>query len=606
MSGTVKGVKISELPELDSLSGSDVLPVVSEGENYRVSGDVVFAGARSASHFSGSEVPTLSNHPASLWSSDADKARNVGVVYDRKVTSNILRNTNFDVHDTLISNTDALASNSWHNFYWYLAGNANNVESTAIREIVPVTDCPNKNIRKGIRMTSFTIAAELGQATIPIVAGKIYTASVYARKLTGATSAFRMYIGLSSIVALTTFTELTSDWKLFKFVFTAPAADRFNFYIETAAIGDSIEVCGMKLEEGINDNPEWSDYSSESNYIERYQFAGANGVYGWDKVSYRDDANFAMAADGVYVMYHRNSDDFSLAVEPERWPALEDAGEVADGVLLIDGGRSIVVAPDESQQVWATAAVGTGKYITERLVAFDDFAGKKNTENILKLSGTSAAEYCNSYSRVNANGQGLSAGMWWLPSMGELLLLFPNLDKINYALSFIKGATPLKRDYYWSSDEYDQIAKWRVWFENFSASCPSCTIAYNVRPVSCFAHLATDTPVPTAKELAEQALRKINGIYVTSGNTIIDYSVLDLSPSNGSVPVAVNMESNGATAVVSVPADVEVSFSVHPSKSYTLKIADNVAGLKGAATGRLVYTLMKVGSYVYINGALYD
>lgn len=556
--------------------------------------------------YSGSEVPTLNNYPASSWATTADREKHIGEYYSRKVTSNILRNTNFDVVPEIMGGVLA-AESDWNSFYWGKGGFTSEDSADTIREVVSIINPPLSAIKKGIRIYSNTPAREINvrQFNVPLVIGKTYTYSAYVKgSLSGDSRLFISY----SLAGGTTFNEklvysISDSWQLVSMTFVADTSS-VKFYVGIYGSGD-VQFCGMKLEEGINDNPEWSDYSSEPNYTERYQFAGANGVYGWDKVSYRDDATLGMAADGVYVMYHRNSDNFPLAVKPERWPAWEETGEVAEGVLLIHEGRGIIIAPDESQQVWATTAVGTGKYNSQRLVALDDFAGKQNTENMLKLSGANAATYCNSYSRVNANSQGLSAGMWWLPSLGELMLIFSNFDKINYALSFIKGAVPLKKDGYWSSSEYNQTAKWQVLVENLSISAKTCSDSNNTRPVSCFAHLTTDTPVPTAKELAEEALSKINGTYNTTGNTLIDDSTLDLSTSNGSVSVAVNIARNGAVAVLIVPANVKVSFSVHPSQSYTLKMADGVADLSGDASGKLVYTLLRAGNMVYITGALY-
>src|SRR5574344_588494 len=52
--------------------------------------------------------------------------------------------------------------------------------------------------------------------------------------------------------------------------------------------------------------------------------------------------------DGVFVMYHRKSDNISLASTVEGWKAVENTGEIADGVLVIQGGRHLVIAPTES------------------------------------------------------------------------------------------------------------------------------------------------------------------------------------------------------------------------------------------------------------------
>lgn len=46
--------------------------------------------------------------------------------------------------------------------------------------------------------------------------------------------------------------------------------------------------------------------------------------------------------DGVFIMYHRKSDNFPLAVRVSDWPALQSAGQVADGVLLVEGGKHVL------------------------------------------------------------------------------------------------------------------------------------------------------------------------------------------------------------------------------------------------------------------------
>ena len=78
-----------------------------------------------------------------------------------------------------------------------------------------------------------------------------------------------------------------------------------------------------------------------------------------------------------------------------------------------------------------------------------------NTENY-------AAGFCNKYSRTNANGKGLTAGRWWLPSMGEMAMIWANFDKINYALSKISGATQLQANWYWTSTQGSASNAWTL------------------------------------------------------------------------------------------------------------------------------------------------
>ena len=175
--------------------------------------------------------------------------------------------------------------------------------------------------------------------------------------------------------------------------------------------------------------------------------------------------------DGIFIMFHRNSDDFPLMVKPYKWPSYQNNGEIADGVAVVEGGKILVVAPTESTSklTWSSAAIsGGGTTTTDRVTAMNDWNGKANTAATIKASKADAITntaqyapgYCNLYSRANANGKGLTAGKWWLPSLGEMFMIYANITKINYALSLITGATQLVEDWYWTSTELSATLAW--------------------------------------------------------------------------------------------------------------------------------------------------
>lgn len=225
-------------------------------------------------------------------------------------------------------------------------------------------------------------------------------------------------------------------------------------------------------------------------------------------------ANSLQMYDGVFVMYHRNSDGWPLAVRVSDWPSLQSGGQIADGVLLVEGGKHIVIAPTEATAglPWSskptkvtgsdgsTSSKGDGVNISgvtttgDRLVAFADFTGKANTGAIIKASSTTnitnteayAPGFCNKYSRANANGKGLLAGKWWLPSLGELAMIWANFDKINYALSKINGATQLQKTWYWSSTQRSADNAWRLYLSAGSVYGDYKFLQSGVRPVSAF------------------------------------------------------------------------------------------------------------------------
>ena len=197
--------------------------------------------------------------------------------------------------------------------------------------------------------------------------------------------------------------------------------------------------------------------------------------------------------DGVFVMFHRKADDYPLMVKPHLWMSYQTSGEIAEGVVVVEGGKMLVVAPTETALTWSSAAVsGGGTTTSDRVTAFNDWNGKANTAAQIQHEECSSESYapgfCAKYSRVNANGQGLTAGKWWLPSIGELMCIYANMRKINYALSLIEGATPLLESWYWSSTDTGAANAWGLDLTNGSATPwgGKVTVQFRVRPVSAF------------------------------------------------------------------------------------------------------------------------
>ena len=205
--------------------------------------------------------------------------------------------------------------------------------------------------------------------------------------------------------------------------------------------------------------------------------------------------------DGIFIMYHRKSDDFPLMVKPHKWKSLQRSGEIADGVVVVEGGKILVVAPTESTSklTWSSAAISGGGTTTEdRVTAMNDWNGKANTAATIAASRADAITntaqyapgYCNLYSRVNAKGEGLTAGKWWLPSLGEMMMIYANMTKINYALSLIAGAAPLVENWYWTSTESSAAGAWYLYLSdgNTISWSPKASNAGRVRAVSAFIH----------------------------------------------------------------------------------------------------------------------
>lgn len=210
--------------------------------------------------------------------------------------------------------------------------------------------------------------------------------------------------------------------------------------------------------------------------------------------------------DGVFIMFHRKSDNYPLAVRVGSWASYQTSGEIAEGVLLVEGGRHLVIAPTEASSVkWSSKPVSSsdtsgsvqisGVTTTgDRITALNDFAGRANTTAIINGSTSSnvtnteyyAAGFCNRYSRTNANGNGLTAGRWWLPSMGEMAMIWANFDKINYALSKISGASQLQPNWYWCSTQGSAANAWGLYLGDGTVGSSYKFGQGRVRPVSAF------------------------------------------------------------------------------------------------------------------------
>ena len=192
--------------------------------------------------------------------------------------------------------------------------------------------------------------------------------------------------------------------------------------------------------------------------------------------------------DNVFIMYHRKSDNTPLFSTPPNWNNLQNGGETADGVAVVEGGKLLVVAPTESPTPlnWSSDIVdGGGTSTTDRLIALNDWKGKANTASQVAHPECSGANYAPGFCNQYSHG-GLGAGKWWLPSVGELTFIASNKNKINYALSLISGATQLNSGAYWASTEGGSIRAWNIYMNSVAIDyyITKNTAKYLVRAVS--------------------------------------------------------------------------------------------------------------------------
>ena len=182
------------------------------------------------------------------------------------------------------------------------------------------------------------------------------------------------------------------------------------------------------------------------------------------------DQNVQM--DGVFIMYHLKNDDYPLMVKPHKWTALQSSGEIADGVVIVEGDKILVVAPTQTAVTWSSAAVsGGGTTTTDRVTAMNDWNGKANTKHLKVIGLNKKIE--------------LAAGEY-IPSLGEMYLIYLNRKALNQALELI-GSNPIKDDWYWTSTEYSATLAWRLNLsDGICYAGTKASGAGRVRPVSAF------------------------------------------------------------------------------------------------------------------------
>ena len=214
-------------------------------------------------------------------------------------------------------------------------------------------------------------------------------------------------------------------------------------------------------------------------------------------------ANKALA-DGVYIMFHRKSDNYPVLAHPEQWQSISQSGEVADGVLVMGAGLNVLVAPTDAGpdgMLVSNDAFPFNIYLN-RADAMRDFNGSGFTAEMLAANDSAnnladkenAPGFCYAYYRDNGSGGGLGYnrssgyGTWWMPSLAELMLIFAHKQKINYCLGMIPGAQKIREVWHHSSTMKANGLNWQFGMHNGNIDeWGPCYIARGaVRPVSTF------------------------------------------------------------------------------------------------------------------------
>jgi len=164
---------------------------------------------------------------------------------------------------------------------------------------------------------------------------------------------------------------------------------------------------------------------------------------------------------------------------------------IAVGVWIQECGKLIVVAKDQQASTkWATSNVTGGTTAKGREAAIADMDGRTNTSTIITTLGDNApaAKFCHEYypSNVDAANAFVGAGRWWLPSTGELWMIWSHLLEVNRILAQIGGTALNRSQAYWGSTEGSAAGAWGLRFTNGHFANDTKTLENSVRPVSAF------------------------------------------------------------------------------------------------------------------------
>ena len=263
--------------------------------------------------------------------------------------------------------------------------------------------------------------------------------------------------------------------------------------------------------------------------------------------------------DGVYILHD------TLGVRTvDDWNPKNNTGVV--GILLVEDDHKIVVATKDAPKklLWSTKFKLNNEPICARDEAASDFNGEYYCQN-LKDSDCFAVYYCLNYKKG-----GLS---WYLPSSGELWMIYNHLEEIQNALETVGGQkffTELSNGVYWSSTESNALSAWYLHLGYGNLNCIGKFLGEgNVRPVSKFG---------PSKTLKESFTRKIHSkkndelISKTGVETFIPDGVYILHQTFGVRTVdGWNPEDNeGVTGILLIEDDHQIVMALEdaPEKLY--------------------------------------
>ena len=190
-------------------------------------------------------------------------------------------------------------------------------------------------------------------------------------------------------------------------------------------------------------------------------------------------ADTAFVPDGVYILH----DTLGLK-GVEGWNPKNNNGVV--GVLVVEDDHKIVVATEDAPEdlPWSNEYGLIDRPVENIEDAESDFNGEYYCQKLNSLNYP-AAYYCKTYNKGNRD--------WYLPSSGELWLIYNHLEEIQNALETVGGQKLITiwdddAPVYWSSTENSVAYAWYLSLLDgyLIGWCSKVSGNNKVRPVSKF------------------------------------------------------------------------------------------------------------------------
>ena len=227
------------------------------------------------------------------------------------------------------------------------------------------------------------------------------------------------------------------------------------------------------------------------------------------------EQNLRPLQDGVYIGKIQNDgwgtqtgDEYAnigsyKRIEPWQTTGIGISSGDADAIVIQHGGYRLGIALTEPSNAMKWGSVqnssSVGYQTSGNLNTFD---GSTRTAGIMASSyyknddpATYGVAYCWNYMTKRTEGSKIcqiGKHNWWMPTMGDLALIYQHFETINLALQRIKDAgkqpaSLLQRTYYWSCVEDSGNYAWYLNFDfGFRDYCGKVDYSNRVRPVTVF------------------------------------------------------------------------------------------------------------------------